>query len=193
MRILALLPVLALAVPCNAMAPEFAAPQKAFAYKSATKARDIDGIVLGMRVEDVAKRMALTPLGANRYSATIGKVHYLLETTPLGRIYRISSTEPLGKIVIDDAFNRKLNARLEAKYGVPANGIDGRYWDLIETVPGPDGRYRRFVSNSFAVKLVQDEQGMSLTMSVLDARYLLSDKAKVSGTAAGTTWADTSF
>lgn len=193
MRILALLPILFLAVPAHAMTPELATQQKGFAFKSATKARDIDGIGLGMRIEDVAKRMALTPLGDNQYAATIGKVQYRLEATPLGRIFRISSAEPLGNVVVDDAFNRKLNARLEAKYGVPANGIDSRYWDLIETVPGPDGKYRRFVSNCLAVKLVQDDDGITLTMSAIDSRYLLSDKAKASGTAAGTTWADTSF
>jgi hypothetical protein len=185
--------VTVLGAPLVAWAAEPSAQQAGFTFQSATKARDIDGIRLGMTLDEVSKRMKLTPVGTDQFSGTLGNVQYAVAVTPLGRVFRVAAMQPLGRVAMDADFNQKLNSKLVAKYGAPANGIEGRYWDLVETIRGADGRYRRTVSNSFSVNLVENAEGFALTMTMLDSRYLRTDRAKAEGKASDIAFADASF
>lgn len=198
MRIAAILAPVALAItvlgaPAVAWAAGPSVQQAGFAFQSATKARDIDGIRLGMAIDEVSKRMKLTPLGTDQFAGTIGDVRYTVGVTPLGRVFRVATMQPLGHVTLDADFNQRLNSKLVAKYGAPANGIDGRYWDLVETFRGADGRYRRTVSNSFSVNLVENAEGFAITMTMLDSRYLRTDRAKAAGKTTDIAFADASF
>ena len=198
MRIAAILAPVTLAITAlGAPVPSWAAgpsvQQAGFAFQSATKARDIDGIRLGMTIDELSKRMKLTPVGTGQFAGTIGDVRYAIAATPLGRVFRVATMQSLGHATLNADFNQRLNAKLVAKYGAPANGIGGRYWDLVETIRGADGRFRRTVSNSFSVNLVENAEGFALTMTMLDSRYLRTDQAKAEGTTSEIAFADASF
>lgn len=76
-------------------------------------------------------------------------------------------------------FNRNLNAKPAAKYGVPDGGIAGRSWNLIENVTDSDGRQRPFTCNWFSVVVLDGFDGVDLTMTMIDFRYIWADNAKV--------------
>jgi hypothetical protein len=149
------------------------------AFRSATQARDIGGISLGMTIAEVRQRMQLSVLQDEQFVGTIGAVHYDLEFTPLGRVFRITTSQNLGRFAIDQQFNRTLNARLAAKYGIPIDGIEGRYWSIQETVTDENGRQRPFTSNWFSVTVLGGTDGVELNMTMLDFRYLWADRAKL--------------
>lgn len=147
--------------------------------KSATKARDIDGIVLGTPISEIRNKMRITYIGNGQYDGKAGDLSYNFQITPLGRVYRISTTQKLGRFNVDFEFNRRLNAKLAAKYGIPAGGIERRHWELVETISGAEGQQGLFRSNWFSVVVLSGLDGVDLSMTMLDFRYLWADNAKV--------------
>jgi hypothetical protein len=147
---------------------------------SATQARDINGIALGAPIGVVRKMMALTSIGGEQFQGRMGAVDYDLEFTPLGRLFRISSKQILGQFEIDKDFNQTLNRRLATKYGIPRGAsIDTRYWRLIQDVEDADGKQHPFVVNWFNVDASRGYDEVELTMTMIDFRYLMADRARL--------------
>ena len=147
---------------------------------SATLARDIGGVALGASIGSVRKMMTLTSIGGEQFQGRMASVDFDLEFTPLGRLFRISSKQNLGQFEIDKDFNQTLNRRLATKYGVPRGAsIDTRYWKLIQDVEDADGKQHPFVVNWFNVDASRGYDGVELTMTMIDFRYLMADRTRL--------------
>lgn len=147
---------------------------------SATRARDVDGIELGMSIAQVRGRMTLEHVAFETFRGTVDGIDFDLGFTPAGRVFRIESTQHLGRFQPDQAFAKTLSAKLVAKYGPPAfmHLPDGTaQWSLIEPVADASGEKHPFTVMRANAMLSDDERGVTLVVTMLDFRVLWADQA----------------
>ncbi|WP_299009374.1 hypothetical protein [uncultured Caulobacter sp.] len=95
-------------------------------YVSVLKARDIDGLQLGMTLQEASQRMRLRSIGAGQFQGRNGNKEFDLGFTSLGHLYRIDYTQTLGRFAPDYQFGQQLAAKLTEKYGPPhENSLPG--------------------------------------------------------------------
>jgi hypothetical protein len=150
--------------------------------RSATVARDINGISLGMRLAEVNQIAPVWHLAFNTYTLELDGIDYEVEVSPLGRVFQIDSSQRLGSFAPDRQFAATLTQRLAAKYGEPGlNQLPGApaVWSLVEQVDNPNvGTFARNTMH-FSVMLSEDEQGVVLEMMMQDFRILWQDQASL--------------
>jgi len=102
------------------------------------RAQDINGIRLGMTVQEVAR---LFPsglqriVGGDQFEATANGIEYNFGFSSQGHLYRIDSSQQLGSFVPNQAFGITLTQKLAEKYGAPqSNSLpDGAaFWSFVE-------------------------------------------------------------
>lgn len=176
MRLTKFIFIVATACSIAVSASEPMAPVKA--GKSATKARDINGFVLGMSIEEAEKRVKVTFSQGELVQSSLNGVEYDFGVCPSGQIYRIESHQQLGNFIVDKAFTDRLNTQLIEKYGARAGGSpDHLNWALIEPVRYSDGEIRLFKTNWFSVIISSGEYSpVSLDMKMLDFRICWEGK-----------------
>ena len=148
---------------------------------SATLARDIGGIELGMSIDEVRGRMTLEHVAFETFSGRHDGIQFDLGFTPGGRVFRIESRQHLGRFQPDAAFTKSLSAKLVSKYGPPAfmHLPDGpASWSLVEPVSDASGETRPFNVMWANAMLSNDERGVSLLLTMLDFRILWEDQAR---------------
>lgn len=160
-----------------AVAGDPIAPVKAGA--SATKARDIEGFVLGMPIHEAMKRFTPTYAQGNQIQGKLGNIDLTFEVCPSGAVYFIDSTQSLGHFVVDKTFLDALDAKLFAKYG-PGHGTpDNLSWALTEPVRYTTGEVRPFTSNWMTALVMDDSgDGVSLELKMLDFRICWAEREK---------------
>ena len=151
--------------------------------QSATLARDINGIALGMQLAEVNQIAPVSHVAFNTYSLELNDIKYEVEVSPLGRVFQINSEQHLGKFVPDRPFAASLTAKLIAKYGEPGrNELPGApaVWSLTESVDFPDiGTFPR-TTNYFSAMLSSMNNGeVELDLMMQDFRILWQDQAKL--------------
>jgi hypothetical protein len=151
--------------------------------QSATLARDINGIALGMKLAEVNQIAPISHVAFDTYSLKINNIEYEVEVSPLGRVFQIDSKQLLGRFVPDRQFAASLTAKLTAKYGKPAsNQLPGgpAGWSLTELVDFPNiGTFPR-TTNSFDVMLLPSNNGgVAMNMMMQDFRILWQDQAQL--------------
>ena len=159
-----------------------AASESALPVRSATKARDIGGFVLGMNIREAAKQSPVTAIGNDDYQTVRDGIEFDFGVTPLGRIYRVDSSQRLGRFVPDAIFVRNFTARLVSKYGPPGNmSAENFHWSLIEKVRDRDGAARPFETN-WASAYFDDGPDVTVHIKLIDFRILWQDEAKLNRT-----------
>lgn len=151
-------------------------------FRSATIARDVNGIALGMTVAELRQRMPITHVQGDLYTGALDGVKYEFGVTPRGRVYRLEAVEPLGKFSPDRPFTLNLSAKLQQKYGPPAvNQLpDGPMsWRLVENVTHADGQVLPFGTMQVDASLSDDWGDQSLDIRMQDYRILWSDAARL--------------
>lgn len=150
--------------------------------RSATIARDIGGITLGMRIAEINRMAPVSDNGFNVYSLELNGIKYEVEVSPLGRVFQIDAKQRLGRFAPDRQFASTLTAKLIAKYGQPSsNQLPGApaVWSLTEPVDYPNvGTFPR-TTNYFSASLSSDENEVILDMSMQDFRILWQDQASL--------------
>lgn len=150
--------------------------------RSATIARDINGISLGMRLAEVNKIAPVSHVAFATYSLEKDGIKYEVEVSPLGRVFQIDSIQRLGRFAPDRQFAANLTQKLTAKYGKPGlNGLPGApaAWSLVEPVDDPNiGTFPRN-THYFSAMLSSEGGEIVLDMVMQDFRILWQDQAKL--------------
>lgn len=151
--------------------------------KSCLVAQDINGIRLGMTVQQVAQLLptGLKPIGGGDYEADGRNVTYNFGFTPLGHLYRIDSSQILGRFQPDHEFGLRLSAKLIAKYGPPeTNQLPGgpAFWNLVQYVQTAQGTLLMRPTESLSAAL-NGGYGLpiKLELKLMDFRILRRDNA----------------
>lgn len=148
--------------------------------RSATKARDIGGFVLGMHIRDAEKLSPMKRIDWDDYQTTKDGVDYDFELTKLGHVYRVDSSQRLGNFTIDDTFLRSLGAKLTAKYGQPIEASGGVWhWSLIEPVKRTGGATLPFETNWASASADGGPDGVTLKIKMIDFRIMWRDEAEL--------------
>lgn len=173
------LPIIGLAVTATAAV----ASEPMVAVKlggSATKARDINGFVLGAPMKEAAKRLKISFVQGELVQASAGDFAYDFGVCPSGRIYRIESRQSLGRFIVDKRFTDQLGAKLVAKYGIADGGDpDNLGWHLIEPVRYTDGKVHLFKTNwASAIVTNYGDEGVMLELKMLDFRVCWAGKVE---------------
>lgn len=148
---------------------------------SATLARDVAGIELGMTFDQIRTRMTLEHVAFETYRGSAGGIAFDLGFTPAGRVFRIESRQSLGEFQTDAQFSKELEGRLAAKYGPPSqSGLpDGpAYWQLVQHVRDAGGNVVSQTVMWANAILSSDEDGRTLEITLLDFRILWADQAR---------------
>lgn len=169
---------LAAFAPATAQQPQ-SAPKL---NRSATRARDVNGVALGMSLADIQKRMPLTHVDGEVFTGKLDGIDYEFGITPLGRVYRIESSQPLGRFNPDRAFTLSLSAKLQQKYGPPReNGLPEGVmsWWLTEPITHSDGQTLPFTTMTVDASLSDDWGTQSLKIRMQDYRVLWTDAQRL--------------
>lgn len=143
-------------------------------FRSATLARDINGIALGTHIHEVGRVVRLEALGGGDYDGWQDGFEYDFGVTPLGNVYRIGMTQNLGRFLVDATFVQSLQDRLFAKYG-SSNGRNPWGWQVVEMVADKDGNEFPQEANWMSVLIMSGYDEVELSMTMLDFRILWRD------------------
>ena len=146
---------------------------------SATLSREINGISLGMHIDEVKKAAKIEHVAFETYRFDFRGTHYEVGLAPSGRIFRIATTRNLGRFVPDRPFVQRLTGTLSGKYGTPnSNSLPGGVatWEL-GTQSVPKGQPAGGNVNRLAVSLTSEDDQVALTMFFIDFRLVWQDQA----------------
>lgn len=154
--------------------------QSASPMRSATKARDIGGFTLGMKIRDAAQLAPMKSIGNGGYQTVKDGIRYDFEVTRLGRIFRVDSEQDLGCFAIDTTFLHSLTAKLTAKYG-PAHrsSSESFEWSLVEPVKRADDQTLPFRTNWASAYVEGGPEGVTVHVKLLDFRIMWQDEDKL--------------
>lgn len=177
MRLFSLSVLMALSLSTIAVARD-----KPRQVSSATSARDVNGISLGMHIDEARQIAPLSHVAGETFAGRSNGIAFEVGLTPLGRIFRVQSEQSLGRFQIDRRFVESLSLRLLKKYGQPEdNGlpIGPMIWNLVENVQHADGSWRPFNVMWASATLSTGNDANMLSIKLLDFRVLWTDEKRL--------------
>lgn len=145
--------------------------------RSATKARDVNGVELGMMVADATRQMTVNYVQGELVQAVRDGIAYDFGVCPSGKIYRIQSSQELGNFVADEVFMDRLESQLVTKFGPATYGRSGNWsWELVEPVKHADGFMQNFKTNWVSVLVSESSTSpVVLDITMIDFRICWAD------------------